>query len=99
IPFDDRAMIDGVRRWQIDSEACFTYWCRIGADCGRCMSVCPYSHPHTLLHNLVRAGIRRSAGFRRFALRMDDFFYGRKPAPLALPDWIAAVAKPEGKRS
>jgi len=45
ISFDDRKEIDGVMRWQINSEACFTFWCKVGTDCGRCMSVCPYSHP------------------------------------------------------
>ncbi len=88
ISFDDRENIDGVLRWQIDSESCFTYWCSIGTDCGRCMSVCPYSHPNNFLHNLVRFGIKRSVLFRWVALKMDDFFYGRKPAPLDLPDWI-----------
>jgi hypothetical protein len=42
------------------------------------MKVCPFSHPPTLLHNLVRAGIRRSAFARRVSLWADDLFYGRK---------------------
>jgi ferredoxin len=88
IPFDDRTDIDGVRRWQIDSEACFTLWCKLGTDCGRCMSVCPYSHPDNLLHRLVRRGIRHSALFRKAALQLDDAFYGRVPPPQPLPDWL-----------
>jgi reductive dehalogenase len=88
IPFDDRTEIDGVKRWQINSEACFTYWCSIGTDCGRCVSVCPYSHPDSLLHNLVRVGVRNSWLFRKFALTMDDFLYGRKPAPSDIPKWM-----------
>lgn len=88
ISFDDRAEIDGVRRWQIDSEACFTLWCKLGTDCGRCVAVCPYSHPDNLLHNLVRLGVRNSALFRRVAIWMDDFFYGKKPPPAELPDWM-----------
>jgi epoxyqueuosine reductase QueG len=93
IPFDDRIKIDGVLRWQINSEACFTFWCKIGTDCGRCMSVCPYSHPNNLLHNLVRSGIRQSALFRLLAIKMDDFFYGSRPAPQELPDWIENVVQ------
>jgi ferredoxin len=54
ISFEDRREIDGVLRWQINSESCFTYWCKAGTDCGRCMSVCPYSHPDHVLHNVVR---------------------------------------------
>jgi reductive dehalogenase len=88
IPFDDRVEVGGVRRWRIDSEACFTFWCVVGTDCARCVKVCPYSHPDTLLHSIVRAGTRNSALFRRAALAMDDLFYGRKPAPAAFPDWM-----------
>ncbi|MCP4425473.1 MAG: 4Fe-4S dicluster domain-containing protein [Chloroflexi bacterium] len=88
ISFEDREEIDGVMRWQINSESCFTYWCTVGTDCGRCMRVCPYSHPNNFLHNTVRWGIRQSAVFREFALKMDDFFYGREPKPIAPPIWL-----------
>ncbi len=79
IPSGDAAAIDGVERWRIDQETCFAYWCAIGTDCGQCIKVCPYSHPDTLLHNLVRWGLKRSWLFRHFALRMDDLLYGRRP--------------------
>ena len=88
IPTGGREPIDGVPRWRIDDQACFAYWCAAGTDCGQCLRVCPYSHPDSALHNLVRAGLRRSALFRRFALWMDDLLYGRKPAPLVRPDWL-----------
>ncbi|UCC85056.1 MAG: 4Fe-4S dicluster domain-containing protein [Gemmatimonadota bacterium] len=88
IPSGDREMIDGVRRWQIDQEACFTLWCQIGTDCGRCVSVCPYSHPNNLLHNLVRLGVRNSSLFRRLAIKADDLFYGKRPPSAELPDWM-----------
>jgi ferredoxin len=88
IPFEDREEIDGVRRWQIDSEACYTLWCKLGTDCGRCMAVCPYSHPDNLLHNLVRRGVRRSSQFRRLAIWADDFLYGKRPRPSPLQDWV-----------
>lgn len=77
IPIDDRQRIDGALRWRIDPEKCFTYWCRAGTDCGRCMAVCPYAHPDGGLHSLVRWGIRRNGMFRRVAVWMDDFVYGR----------------------
>jgi reductive dehalogenase len=93
ISFDDRKEIDSILRWQVNSEACFTYWCKIGTDCGRCMSVCPYSHPNNVMHNLVRLAVKRSALFRVAALKMDDLFYGRKPVPLPIPAWIKDVAE------
>lgn len=92
IPFGPRREIDGVKRWQIDSEACFTFWCASGTDCGRCIRVCPYAHPRGWLHGLVRAGIRTAPRFRRFALRMDDFLYGRRPPPAPVPEWMADIA-------
>ena len=88
IPFDDPKQIDGVMRWRIDQEACFTYWCQAGTDCGRCMAVCPFSHPDRLLHNLIRRGIRNSSVFRRAALFLDDFFYGRISESKAVPGWF-----------
>lgn len=88
IPFGDQQMIDGVLRWRIDSETCFLYWNTVGTDCGRCIAVCPYSHPDNPLHNLIRWGIGRSGAARRFALAMDDLLYGRKPAIQPWPDWM-----------
>lgn len=85
---DNRKIINGVNRWQINQEKCFEFWCKIGTDCGRCFSVCPYSHPDNFLHNFVRFGIRNSSIFRRMALFLDDVFYGRKPAPVKVPKWI-----------
>jgi ferredoxin len=89
IPFDDRQEIAGALRWRIDSIRCFRYWNVIGTDCGRCLAVCPYSHPDNAGHNLVRRAIRRSGFARRAALWMDDLFYGRKPVPRPAPGWTA----------
>ncbi len=88
ISHDPRGSIDGAERWRIHSEACFSYWCAAGTDCGQCIRVCPYSHPDNALHNLVRWGLRRSAVFRHVALRLDDLLYGRRPTPLPLASWI-----------
>ncbi|UCF26984.1 MAG: 4Fe-4S dicluster domain-containing protein, partial [Chloroflexota bacterium] len=87
IPFEPRQDIDGVLRWQINPESCFLYWNVIGTDCGICMAVCPYSHPDTLPHNILRWGIARSGFVRRGALWMDDLFYGKQPGPRQPPKW------------
>ncbi len=83
--------IDGQIRWQINQEACYNYWVTCGTDCARCMSVCPYSHPNNLLHNTVRRGLKNSYLFRRFAIKADNFLYGRKPAPKKSEKWIEEV--------
>jgi len=85
ISFNDREIINEVNRWQINQEACFTLWCNLGTDCGRCVSVCPYSHENNALHNLVRTGIKNNKVFRQLALKMDDVFYGRKPKSKEIP--------------
>lgn len=79
---------DGVLRWKVDAEACFTLWARLGTDCARCMAVCPYSHPDNALHSLVRWGIRNNALFRKSALWMDDLVYGRRPPPKGDLEWM-----------
>jgi reductive dehalogenase len=88
IPTGDREEIDGALRWRINPDSCFRYWNLVGTDCGRCMAVCPYSHPNNAAHNLVRWAVRRSGMARRAALWMDDVFYGRKPAPRPAPGWV-----------
>ncbi|MCF8236065.1 MAG: 4Fe-4S dicluster domain-containing protein [Bacteroidales bacterium] len=88
ISFEPYQVVEGVKRWQIDSESCFNYWCIVGTDCAQCMRVCPYSHPDNLMHNIIRWGIRHSHLFRYFALKMDDVFYGKRPKPKPLPGWM-----------
>ena len=88
ISFDKREEIEGVNRWKINAEACFTYWCVIGTDCGKCIKVCPYAHPDNLMHSLIRERIRNNVLFRHLALYLDDFFYGKKPSSGNTPKWM-----------
>ncbi|MBC8506462.1 MAG: 4Fe-4S dicluster domain-containing protein [Anaerolineales bacterium] len=87
ISFDDRQEYDGALRWKIDPDTCFRYWNTVGTDCGKCMAVCPYSHPDNWAHNVVRWGIQYSGAFRRAALWLDDLFYGKEPAEKPTPEW------------
>ena len=97
LPFDEPEKDEeGVLRWKIDSEACFTLWAKLGTDCARCMAVCPYSHPDNLLHNGIRWGIRRNAIFRKGAIWMDDLVYGRRPPPKELQPWLAGLERSVG---
>ncbi len=91
ISFEDRQEIDGAYRWRIDADTCFQYWNVVGTDCGRCMTVCPFSHPDNLAHNLVRWAVSRSGIARRVSLWLDDLFYGRIPTPRLSPAWIPAA--------
>ncbi|MDA3860095.1 MAG: 4Fe-4S dicluster domain-containing protein [Melioribacteraceae bacterium] len=88
ISHDDKKEIDGIERWKINPEACYSVWGSFGTDCGRCMAVCPYSHPNNSFHNLVRFGIKHFPNFRPLALWMDNFFYDRKPKSKKMVDWM-----------
>jgi reductive dehalogenase len=87
IPFGDRQEVKGAFKWQLDADTCFRYWNVVGTDCGICMKVCPYAHPNTFYHNVIRWGIKRSGFFRRAALWLDDLFYGKQPAHRKPPEW------------
>ena len=79
IPRGEREPIDGGWRWRIEPEACYRYWNLTGTDCGACMRVCPYSHPDSAVHTVVRWMTARSGGMRRVLLQLDHLFYGRRP--------------------
>ncbi len=78
IPMGEPEEVRGVEKWPIEVESCMIYWRGIGTDCGLCMKVCPFSHPSSLVHDLVRAGIRRSSFARRISVIGEDLFYGKR---------------------
>jgi ferredoxin len=81
IPRGGKATIRGVEKWQISAEKCLRYWRIAGSDCGICMKVCPFSHPPTFVHDIVRRGIRNSSFARKISLLGDHLFYGRTVRP------------------
>lgn len=83
-----KAVYNGVEKWLSDQDPCYRFWRVQGTDCSLCVSVCPYSHPNTFVHRLVRWAVRRNALARRLALWGDDLFYGKGPRDrFPLPDW------------
>lgn len=78
IPEGDRMVVRGVQKWQLDIERCYHYWRVIGTDCGLCMKVCPFSHPDTLIHNVLRQGVKRSSFARSVSVYGDNLFYGKR---------------------
>ena len=78
----------GTEKWISNQTTCYKFWRMQGSDCSVCVNVCPFSHPNSFLHNIVRWGIKRNKLFRRFALMADDFLYGRRPKNQAkFPEW------------
>ncbi len=70
----------GVEKWKTEMDTCYRTWRLLGSDCGVCVKVCPYSHPDTFMHNLVRFAISRDPLSRKLMLLGDEIFYGKKPA-------------------
>jgi reductive dehalogenase len=87
IPKGPQTKTEDSSRWQISSEKCYHFWTVSGTDCGRCLTVCPYSHPDDWFHRFIRWGIKNNLLFRHLAVKLDDVFYGRKPPIRPLPDW------------
>ncbi len=79
------SMGGGVAKWRSEQDGCYRYWRIRGSDCGLCVRVCPYAHPSSPSHDLVRWVIRRNPLARRLALWADDLAYGRATAPRKLP--------------
>ena len=75
----------GVVKWRSEQDSCYRYWRIRGSDCGLCVRVCPYSHPRSPSHDLVRWAIRRNARARRLAVWADDLAYGRRPGSGGTP--------------
>ena len=89
IPKGGKTIVRGVEKWELDRERCYALWRALGTDCAICMRVCPYSHPDTSVHNLVRWFVARSAAARWLALRLDDLLYGRRPRLAPPPRWAS----------
>lgn len=79
IPDGARTNQRGVMKWQLNVEQCLRYWRTIGTDCGLCMKVCPFSHPQTFVHELVKWGVKRSSFARRLSVLGDNLLYGKRP--------------------
>ncbi|MHB1133801.1 MAG: 4Fe-4S dicluster domain-containing protein [Chloroflexota bacterium] len=43
IPTGPKVLVRGVRKWELDAEACYRYWFETGSDCALCVVVCPWS--------------------------------------------------------
>ncbi len=82
-----REFVRGVEKWPTNVERCYGYWRKAGTDCGICMTVCPFSHRNTRLHNAVRCIVRWTSRFNRALLFLDDLLYGR--------EWKSSAARPE----
>ena len=92
IPSDDKVIVRGVSKWQIDAVKCITYWNKVGTDCGMCISSCPWTEPDNLLHRISAEAASRSKLARHFLLWVYPIIYG-KYRPRPMPEWMDLAGK------
>jgi len=78
-------LIDGVMRWQISQEACYTKWRSLGTDCGICVSTCPFSS--NLPHELIDA-YKQDSTLARQLLTHHEQTYPLRPFIKHEPIWL-----------
>ena len=71
----EKSIHAGVEKWQSNQENCYRFWRKQGTDCSVCIKVCPYSHPNTTTHNMVRWIVRRNNAARRVMYWGDRLVY------------------------
>ncbi|WP_278532306.1 4Fe-4S double cluster binding domain-containing protein [Dehalococcoides mccartyi] len=71
-------------RWFQDGKKCLSQ--RLAYGCSKCQSVCPWSKPDTLIHEIGRM-VGQNPAFAPFLVKLDDFFYNRYPEGHATGEW------------
>ncbi|MCX8125755.1 MAG: reductive dehalogenase [Dehalococcoidia bacterium] len=73
---------EGVDRWPVNAEKCFSFLASTGTDCGTCIRVCPFNKPGGVLHDVVKWTIKRFPPLNTLFIKADDVFgYGRAARP------------------
>ncbi|MBN2069918.1 MAG: reductive dehalogenase [Candidatus Krumholzibacteriota bacterium] len=84
----EKIVVRGIRKWQIDPEACLKYWGHTGYTCSICQSVCPWTKPPTLFHRMIASAAVNLPWIRRALVLGDDIVYGAKFRPAPVPEWL-----------
>jgi reductive dehalogenase len=87
ISAEERVVVRGISKWQMDPEKCLLYWGHLGAACTICQSVCLWSKPPTLPHRIVAHIAFNVPLAHRFLVWADDLIYGRRFRPARPPEW------------
>lgn len=88
IPLGNKTVHNGIEKWKLNDEKCYTFWGKVGTDCAICMSICPFSRPDRPIHRLVRWIISRSPLARTAFPYIDNIIYGKKWRPKKLSSWL-----------
>lgn len=73
----EKVDVRGTEKWPTDEARCYSFWRQAGTDCAICMTVCPFSHRNSPLHNAVRLGIKWAPWLAPVLLYFDRLLYDR----------------------
>jgi len=95
IPLGGKTLHNGVMKWKLSEQKCYSYWHVNGTDCGICMAACPWTKPRTKFHRLSAEIASIKGPHQRFMAWAERAVYGRyKPAPM--PDYIDSSSEEKG---
>jgi reductive dehalogenase len=77
IPHGDKTEHNGVRKWKLDAERCYSYWHAVGTDCGVCMASCPWTKPRTAFHKLMAEFAAINGPHQSLMVLGEKLFYGK----------------------
>jgi reductive dehalogenase len=75
----EKVDVRGTEKWPTDDARCYSFWRQAGTDCAICMTVCPFSHRNSPLHNAVRRAIALAPWLAPAFLYFDELLYDRDP--------------------
>jgi reductive dehalogenase len=85
IPYEDKMVVRGAEKWQLDDRACQRFWVsnpNRWNDCARCIAVCPWNRPDVLHHRIFARSAKYSHVMRKLLLWADDLVRGKRPRPV-----------------
>jgi reductive dehalogenase len=71
----------GVLKWYVNAEKCYAFWAKNRMDCTNCIQACPFNKAPGMIHDVVRAVIKKTNLFNRYFVWMDGVMGYEKPLP------------------
>ncbi|HEY87973.1 MAG TPA: reductive dehalogenase [Dehalococcoidia bacterium] len=70
---------EGLLRWPVNAEKCFSWWARSEGICSNCIRVCPFNKLPGWLHETVRCGVKNTRWLDSLFVKADDLLgYGKR---------------------
>lgn len=77
----NKSNLVGVKKWTVDAEKCFSFWCKQNSDCSICVRVCPYNRDFGRIGSRLWRWLAGTP-LRRLALWISDWIgHGARVKP------------------